>query len=191
MSLSLNLVNAANNPRLGEENDNAEQVILLNSCYSSGSLDNFDKELTIKAYLEKYIYADLPQICQDYLEMAEVVEEEEGEISFPWYVEENNPIDSDGDMFTDLEEQNQNTDEFSPIDFPWWIDVDGDSYLNSFELSKQSNPLDKGDVPSSSVTEAVTKQITFNWQIYLAIGLGVLLIAFIIGYVIYKEKNEI
>jgi len=181
------------NPRLGETLQITDNLVDLETCFFTGALDDEDKGLTFVDYYEKYKDLELPTICQDFMDMSEIIYEEGSDYEDTGYVSEEFPVDSDNDGFTDLEEDNSGTDKFNSEDFPWWIDFDGDGYINQEELLSNSNLFDSEDTPTSQnpdlgTTEPLTKKKT-GWQIYLAIALGVLLIIITITYFIYYNKR--
>jgi hypothetical protein len=182
------------NPRLGEEISTfGEKGLNLELCYSAWALEQEDQSLKFVDYYNKYKNDELPEICTEYLEVAEMnfAEGDEATIAL-WYKPESNPIDNDDDLFTNLEEQNAGTDPNNPEDFPWWIDVDGDGYTNQAELLDNVDPFDVDQIPTGLIVneEPVDSVINsgLSWQIYLAIALAVLLIIFLIIYAVYYGK---
>jgi hypothetical protein len=205
------------NSRLGDgilENEEVdEQILELAKCYSL--LNKIDDKISFDNYYLDFSKNGLPEECAFILEgiggrkvwfeehedgfvdtdLDQFTDEEEkmegtdpnDYDSFPWW------IDFDGDGYTNDFELMMYSDPLSDFETPDWQDSDMDGFSDEFEISHKTNSQNSEDFPGpeSFIEKEVQKPTAVsqgNWQIYLAMALGVLLLIFIIIYVYYHEK---
>jgi hypothetical protein len=156
-------------------------------------LDNLmDKKLWYQEVEDSFVDSDEDQFTD--LEEKNEGTDLNNDEDFPWW------IDFDGDGYNNDYEIIMGSDPLDDYNTPDWEDYDKDGFSDEFELIYNSNPQSSEDFPTipsvdliadeELVSEEVNKKKGWNWQIYLAIVLGVLLIIILMVYFIYYNKEK-